>query len=331
MSLQINNVSKLYSSKQVKRTVQAVTDVSFTVAGGATMGIIGESGCGKSTLARLIAGLEPPSSGTVEFEGHNVATFGQAGMRDFRRRVQMVFQDPYSSLNPRLTAGDAVEEVVRFHSTQGTSSSPRMRSVELLELVGLDARFATAFPSQMSGGQRQRVCIARALAADPSLLILDEPVSALDVSVRAGIMNLLEDLKQALDLTYVFISHDLGMVRHISDELTVMYLGRVVESGAVEDVMEHPLHPYTRALLKAAPDPSDFAVKTVIEAVLSGEVPSPTNPPAGCTFHPRCAYALDSCSSVVPTVRDTGQGHLVRCVIDDFGPLATTREQSGLR
>lgn len=325
MTLQINNVSKLYSAKHSKRTVRAVTEVSIAVEAGETMGIIGESGCGKSTLARLIAGLEAPSAGTVEFEGRNVSTFSQAGMRDFRRRVQMVFQDPYSSLNPRLTAGRAVEEVVRFHGTRGTASSPAARSAELLELVGLDARFATSFPSQMSGGQRQRVCIARALAANPSLLILDEPVSALDVSVRAGIMNLLEDLKATLDLTYVFISHDLGMVRHISDDLTVMYLGRVVESGAVEEVMANPMHPYTRALLKAAPDPTSYATKATIEPVLVGEVPSPTNPPAGCSFHPRCTHAVEGCAAAVPAIREIGADHRVRCVVEDFGPISATR------
>lgn len=318
MTLEIKNVSKLYAAKHSNRTVRAVSDVSISVDAGKTMGIIGESGCGKSTLARLIAGLEEPTSGAVEFEGHDVSTFSQHGMRDFRRRVQMVFQDPYSSLNPRLTAGDAIEEVVRFHGTKGTSALPAGRTTELLELVGLDARFAASFPSQLSGGQRQRVCIARALAADPSLLILDEPVSALDVSVRAGIMNLLEDLKQSLGLTYVFISHDLGMVRHISDELTVMYLGRVVESGAVADVMEGALHPYTRALLKAAPDPADYTVKATIEPVLTGEVPSPTNPPTGCSFHPRCAYALDSCATAVPEIREMPGGHKVRCVIENL-------------
>lgn len=314
MSLEIKNVSMLYTAKHSDRVVHAVTDVSFSVAAGQTMGIIGESGCGKSTLARMIVGLEAPTRGKVEFEGRDVTTFGEAGARDFRRRVQMVFQDPFSSLNPRLTAGRAISEVVQFHRTKGTATTPESKALELLELVGLDARYAMAFPSQMSGGQRQRVCVARALAADPSLLVLDEPVSALDVSVRAGIMNLLADIKDALGLTYVFISHDLGMVRHISDSLSVMYLGRVVESGSIDAVMRDARHPYTQALLKAAPDAESFTEKATISPVLTGEVPSPTSPPSGCSFHPRCGLSVAHCSMSVPEVVRVGDGHQVRCV-----------------
>ncbi len=315
MTLEIISVSKHYESKQTGRVVRAVSDVSVTVRPGETLGIIGESGCGKSTLARLIAGLEQPSAGSVTFEGVDVATFARPGKRDLRRRVQMVFQDPYSSLNPRLTAGAAIAEVIRFHHTRGADGDVPGRVRELLDLVGLNPVLADAYPAQMSGGQRQRVCIARALAAEPSLLVLDEPVSALDVSVRAGIMNLLVDLKQQLGLTYVFISHDLGMVAHISDIVLVMYLGRVAEFGPMEQVMENPVHPYTKALLKAAPRPSDIEHREPIRPVLTGEVPSPTNPPAGCPFHPRCEQAREICTQAVPTLVDLGAGHSARCVL----------------
>lgn len=315
MTLEVRSVSKVYASKQSGQRVLAVSDVSVSVQAGHTLGVIGESGCGKSTLARMIAGLEAPTSGAVLFEGEDVSTFGTSRMRDLRRRVQMVFQDPYSSLNPRLTAGAAIEEVVRFHGASGHQEAARARTLALLEQVGLDASFANKYPAQMSGGQRQRVCIARALAAEPTLLILDEPVSALDVSVRAGIMNLLQDLKDQLGLTYVFISHDLGMVRHISDEVMVMYLGRSVEEGAASVVMSDPRHPYTQALLRAAPDPAGFREKSDIEVVLTGEVPSPTNPPAGCGFNPRCAVARESCRSSVPAVVTLTADHSVRCVL----------------
>ena len=314
MTLSINSVSKAYLARGTNKTVQAVNDVSAVVEAGQTLGVIGESGCGKSTLARLIAGLEPPTSGSITFDGQDVTTFNSRNMRDYRRRVQMVFQDPYSSLNPRLTAGAAIEEVVKFHHTSSGQSS-RDRVLQLLSQVGLNERFADAFPAQMSGGQRQRVCIARALAASPELLILDEPVSALDVSVRAGIMNLLQDLKEELNLTYIFISHDLGMVKHISDTVMVMYLGRMVEYGAVANVMNNTTHPYSRALLKAAPNPATFATKLQIEPVLTGEVPSPTNPPQGCGFNPRCEFAMDQCRVRVPDVIDINHAHSVRCVL----------------
>lgn len=315
MTLEISAVSKDYLSKQTGRVVHAVSDVSVTVEPGQTLGIIGESGCGKSTLARLISGLETPTAGSIRFEGHDVSTFSQRRQRDLRRRVQMVFQDPYSSLNPRLTAGSAIAEVIRFHGTQGADGDPALRVRSLLELVGLNPELADAFPAQMSGGQRQRVCIARALAAEPSLLVLDEPVSALDVSVRAGIMNLLVDLKEQLGLTYVFISHDLGMVSHISDTVLVMYLGRVVEFGPMEQVMEAPSHPYTAALLQAAPKPTDIEHREAIRPVLTGEVPSPTNPPAGCAFHPRCARAIAECSERVPALVQLNALHSARCVL----------------
>lgn len=314
MSLVIEGVSKVYAARDSNRMVRAVTEVSATLESGQTLGIIGESGCGKSTLARLISGLETPTSGRVLFEGQDVETFNNRSRRELRRRVQMVFQDPYSSLNPRLTAGAAIEEVLNFHGSARSRAQNRSSVGELLERVGLNARIASSFPAQMSGGQRQRVCVARALAAGPSLLVLDEPVSALDVSVRAGIMNLFADLKEQLGLSYVFISHDLGMVRHISNSVMVMYLGRSIEQGDVQHVMETPAHPYTRALLKAAPEASAYETHELIEPVLVGEVPSPTNPPAGCGFNPRCGFAEDACRTRVPELSELEHGHAVRCI-----------------
>jgi oligopeptide/dipeptide ABC transporter ATP-binding protein len=315
MTLIVSNVSKVYASRGSSSTVKALTDVSLTVERGRTLGIIGESGCGKSTLARQMVGLEAPTSGSVTFDGTPVEHLHRRSLREERRKVQMVFQDPYASLNPRLTAGDAIEEVLLFHSRVQGRQAARTRSQELLETVGLPARVHSAFPAQMSGGQRQRVSIARAIAAEPELLILDEPVSALDVSVRAGIMNLLADLRGLFNLTYVFISHDLSMVRHISDDVAVMYLGRVVEKGPWEQVMDAPQHPYTVALLKSAPAPIVADGPRTILPVLEGEVPSPANQPSGCAFHPRCTVALPTCSSQAPELRNAGPAHDVRCVL----------------
>lgn len=315
MTLVVSNVSKIYGTRDSSSGVKALTDVSLTVGIGKTLGVIGESGCGKSTLARLMVGLEEPTSGSVTFDGLDVTELARPTNREKRRQVQMVFQDPYASLNPRLTAGAALEEVLLFHQQVKGKDAARKRAEELLETVGLPTRAYSAFPAQMSGGQRQRVSIARALAANPTLLILDEPVSALDVSVRAGIMNLLVELKAKFNLTYIFISHDLSMVRYISDEVAVMYLGRVVEKGPWAQVMDNPEHPYTKALLKSVPAPMASNGPRTILPVLEGEVPSPANPPTGCTFHPRCTVALPSCSVEMPPLAATSEEHVVRCVL----------------
>ncbi len=315
MTLVVSNVSKIYSTRDSSSGVKALTDVSLTVGGGKTLGIIGESGCGKSTLARMMVGLETPTSGNVTFNSLDVAELHRPANREIRRQLQMVFQDPYASLNPRLTAGAALEEVLLFHRQVEGKAGARKRSEELLETVGLPARAYHAFPAQMSGGQRQRVSIARALAANPTLLVLDEPVSALDVSVRAGIMNLLVDLKSMFNLTYVFISHDLSMVRYISDDVVVMYLGQVVEMGPWAEVMDNPEHPYTMALLRSVPEAIIPEGPRTILPVLEGEVPSPANPPNGCTFHPRCVLALPSCATDAPALAATNEGHVVRCVL----------------
>lgn len=315
MTLVVSNVSKIYATRDSSSGVKALTDVSLTVGGGKTLGIIGESGCGKSTLARMMVGLEIPTSGEVTFDGLDVAELRRPANREMRRQLQMVFQDPYASLNPRLTAGVALEEVLLFHRQVDGKAAARKRAEELLETVGLPTRAYSAFPAQMSGGQRQRVSIARALAANPTLLVLDEPVSALDVSVRAGIMNLLVDLKSMFNLTYVFISHDLSMVRYISDDVVVMYLGQVVEMGPWAQVMDNPEHPYTMALLRSVPEAIVSEGPRTILPVLEGEVPSPANPPRGCTFHPRCVLALPSCATDMPTLAATSEQHVVRCVL----------------
>ena len=286
--------------------------MSLTLRRGETLGIVGESGCGKSTLARLLVRLEDPSSGRIELDGVDVTGLGHGALAGFRRRVQLVFQDPYASLNPRITVGRTLEEVLVVHRL-GARDQRRRRVAELLDLVGLAERFAGRYPHQLSGGQRQRVGIARALAVEPEIIVLDEPLSALDVSVQSGIMNLLTELREELGVSYVFISHDLGMVRHISHRIAVMYLGRVVELGEWEPVSDEPLHPYTRALQQAVPvaDPAAEATRHV--ETLVGEVPDPADPPPGCPFHPRCPLAEDVCRAVRPELVEVHEAHEVAC------------------
>jgi oligopeptide/dipeptide ABC transporter ATP-binding protein len=295
-----------------RQTLTAVAGVSLDLHRGETLGIVGESGCGKSTLARLLVRLEQPSSGSVELEGEDITALGGQRLRELRRRVQMVFQDPYASLNPRQTVGRTLSEVIEVHRLRQRSEWPS-RVAELLEMVRLRPAFASRYPHQLSGGQRQRVGIARALAVQPEVLILDEPVSALDVSVQSGIMNLLAQLRDELDVAYVFISHDLGMVRHISDRIAVMYLGRVVETGSWEPVSDRPLHPYTLALQEAVPvaDPVVEATRRVSGIV--GEVPDPANPPSGCPFHPRCPLAERICLEVLPPLLPLVDSHSAAC------------------
>ncbi len=312
--LSATDLVKRYPIRGTRQELTAVAGVSLELGRGETLGIVGESGCGKSTLARLLVRLEEPTSGRVILDGSDITSLSSSELREVRRRIQLVFQDPYASLNPRVTVGRAIEEVLEVHRVR---SEPEWKSRvgELLEMVGLASTFATRYPHQLSGGQRQRVGIARALAVEPEVLVLDEPVSALDVSVQSGIMNLLGRLRDELDLAYVFISHDLSMVRHISDRIAVMYLGRVVESGPWLPVSDEPLHPYTMALQEAVPtaDPEAEAARQVAGVV--GEVPDPANPPPGCAFHPRCPLAEEICVQVLPTLASLQDSHAAACHI----------------
>jgi oligopeptide/dipeptide ABC transporter ATP-binding protein len=289
-----------------KPPVRAVDGVSFTIAAGKTLGLVGESGSGKTTVGRTMLRLQEPTRGTMVFDGNDVFALGSGPLRALRRQMQIVFQDPYSSLNPRMTVGETLREPLEIHKLSGEVSA-------LLDEVGLDAAFAKRYPHELSGGQRQRVGIARALSVAPQFIVCDEPVSALDVSVQAQVLNLLADLQARRRLTYLFIAHDLAVVRHIADDVAVMYLGKLVERAPAAEIYTLARHPYTRALLSAVPEPNPRATKQRI--VLQGDIPSPANPPPGCPFHPRCPHPLKSarCRTEVPPLREITPGHFAAC------------------
>jgi oligopeptide/dipeptide ABC transporter ATP-binding protein len=300
------------------QTVRAVDGVSFSVAPKESFAIVGESGCGKTTLGRLILALEPLTSGEVLFEGKSVSKLAGRELRRLRREMQVIFQDPYSSLNPRMTVGEIVAEPLRIHEICHSKPEERKRVAELLDVVGLAKNHMERYPHEFSGGQRQRVGIARALALNPKLIVCDEPISALDVSIQAQILNLLQDLQREFNLTYVFISHDFSVVRHLCHRVAVMYLGRVVETAPTEELFANPQHPYTEALLSAVPIPDPEIERKRSRILLSGDVPSPLSPPAGCRFHPRCRYAKPDCRTYDPSLDPAGEGRAVACPVRPF-------------
>ena len=298
--------------KQIK-AVHAVDGVSFDVRRGETLGLVGESGCGKSTTARLLCRLLEPTSGSVTFDGRDISTLSRRQLRPIRNDVQMVFQDPYSSLNPRKTVGSVIAEPLIIHKHVPDGKARRTRVQELMEKVGLNPEHYNRYPHEFSGGQRQRIGVARAIALDPKLIIADEPVSALDVSIQAQILNLLRDLQHDLGLTIVFIAHDLSVVRHMCDRIAVMYLGKIVEVADADRLYGHPRHPYTGALLRAVPVPDPTIAENTTGRVLSGDIPSPTNPPAGCRFHTRCPKRQELCSAQEPLLEAKEGGNIAAC------------------
>ncbi|HJM49162.1 MAG TPA: ABC transporter ATP-binding protein [Alphaproteobacteria bacterium] len=293
--------------------VKAIDGISFHIQKGETLGLVGESGCGKTTTGRCILQLDRPSAGHIVFDGVDLTSLDQRALSPYRQKIQVIFQDPYSSLNPRMKIGQIIAEPMKVHGIEPSREGRRKRVRELLETCGLPARMADRYPHEMSGGQRQRVGIARALSLRPQFIICDEAVSALDVSIQAQVINLLEDLRDEFDLTYLFISHDLSVVRHLSQRVAVMYLGKIVEMADCDALYDNPRHPYTRALLEAVPVPDPMVEGTRAHEVMAGEVPSPINPPSGCVFHPRCPLAVESCRTQVPEFRESEAGHWLAC------------------
>ena len=292
--------------------IKAVDGVSFQIMRGETLGLVGESGCGKTTIGRCILQLLKPTGGEVRFRGEDLTQLSGKEMRPLRKELQVIFQDPYGSLNPRMTVGSIVEEPLIIHKI-GDRNERKNRMQELFEVVGLNPNMMDRYPYEFSGGQRQRIGIARALAVNPTFIVCDEPVSALDVSIQAQVINLLRSLQERFDLTYLFIAHDLSVVRHISDRVAVMYLGKIVEITGRDELYRDPKHPYTRALLSAVPIPDPVVEASRERIILTGDVPSPIDPPKGCSFHPRCPFAMDVCREITPVLKQTTQGHSVAC------------------
>jgi oligopeptide transport system ATP-binding protein len=306
-------LDKLISGNSVRRVVKAVDGVTIDIYPGETLGLVGESGCGKSTLGRAVLRLTEPTGGQVLFRGEDLANLSQKEMREHRKHLQMIFQDPYASLNPRMTVGQIIGEPVEtFGIATGRERDRRVQ--ELMETVGLNKRFIKRYPHEFSGGQRQRIGIARALAVNPDFIVADEPISALDVSIQAQIMNLMEKLQRENNLTYLFISHDLRAIRHVSDRVAVMYLGKLVEIADAKVIYDEPLMPYTKALISAVPVPDPEIEATRQRVVLEGDVPSPINPPQGCRFHTRCPYAIEACKEVVPPLAEIKPNHFAACI-----------------
>ena len=317
--LEVTNLKKHFPisegilfSKNVS-LVKAIDGISFTISKGETLGLVGESGCGKTTTGRCILQLEKPTEGRILFDGQDLTEMDASTLAPLRQKIQVIFQDPYSSLNPRLKIGDTIAEPMKVQQVESDAISRRKRVTELLDICGLSSRMADRYPHEMSGGQRQRVGIARALSLRPEFIICDEAVSALDVSIQAQIINLLEDLREEFKLTYLFIAHDLSVVRHLCHKVAVMYLGKIVELSDCDELYDNPKHPYTQALLTAVPVPDPEVEKNREHSIMSGEVPSPINPPPGCVFHPRCQIAVPNCRSEVPDLNDKGAGHWVAC------------------
>jgi oligopeptide transport system ATP-binding protein len=295
--------------------VKAIDGVSFTIRKGETLGLVGESGCGKTTTGRCILRLEHPTGGEILFDGKNLVDLDRKSLLALRPKMQVIFQDPYSSLNPRMKIGEIIAEPMMVHRTEPDKAAREARVKELLQLCGLDPNFADRYPHEMSGGQRQRVGIARALSVRPEFIICDEAISALDVSIQAQIINLLEDLRDEFGLTYLFIAHDLSVVRHLCHRVAVMYLGKIVELADCDELYNNPIHPYTQALLAAVPVPDPEVERTRAHQIVKGEVPSPMNPPSGCVFHPRCPLAVGECARTVPEFRELRPGHWVACSV----------------
>jgi oligopeptide transport system ATP-binding protein len=308
--VEIKNLKKYFKIRGTRKVVQAVENVSFFIKSGETLGLVGESGCGKTTLGRTLLRLYEPTGGDIFFAGENIT---KAQMSPYRRKMQMIFQDPSASLNPRMTVGEIVEEPLEIHKLFKTQKEKKERAGFLLERVGLNSEHANRYPHEFSGGQQQRVGIARALAVEPDFIVCDEPISALDVSIQSQIVNMLEDMQQSLGLAYLFIAHDLSVVRHISNRIGVMYLGAMVELAKSSELNQNPAHPYTKTLLSAVPIPDPTKSRERTRLVLEGDIPSPINPPSGCRFHTRCPYVAPKCKDAAPEFKEISDGHFAAC------------------